>query len=62
MVDYFKELEKMICEDYNFLVDERSYDLYEVMCNLFLCNELDDKNKIILNNIDNGVMDVNFEE
>ncbi|MEK1832656.1 hypothetical protein AAAC51_38330 [Priestia megaterium] len=52
----------MICEDHNSPVDERSYDLYEATRNSLLRNELDDKNKTILNNIDNGAADVNLEE
>lgn len=52
----------MICEDHNSPVDERSYDLYEATRNSLLRNELDDKNKTILNNIDNAAMDVNLQE
>ena len=55
MADQSKESEKMICEDHNSPVDERSYDLYEATRNSLLRNELDDKNKTILNNIDNIV-------
>ena len=62
MADHSKESEKMICEDHNSPVDERSYDLYEATRNSLLRNELDDKNKTILNNIDNAAVDVNLEE
>ncbi len=62
MADQSKKSEKMICEDHSSPVDERSYDLYEATRNSLLRNELDDRNKNILNNIDNAAIDVNLKE